>query len=207
MLFLLFLFLIYVYRFFPKCFPNSQNTFDFQKGFNQFSKSFQANPEKSFYTQYFFNLIMPTAVKEVNQSDSTITLVLASQKELEVLVKEIKRLITKYSGQTGHWNSILRDIVGDDEQGMMQKLIAVQGSLRALPNIVYSSELQRIAAYLGDEFNFLDDINRLITSELVFAKEKGTANALLDEIGRLCDFINARIRSTRTEVANVPSAL
>lgn len=150
---------------------------------------------------------MPTAVKEVNQSDSTLTLVLASQKELEALVKEIKRLITKYSGQTSHWNTILQDIIGNKEQGMMQKLAVIQSSLRALPNIVYSSELQRIAAYLGDEFNFLEDVNRLITTELVFAKEKGTAAAILDEIGRLCDFINTRIRSIRAEAANVPSAL
>jgi len=150
---------------------------------------------------------MATATKEVNQSNSTLRLVLASQKELEALVKQIKRLIKTYSGQTGHWNNILRDIVGSKEQGMMQKLITVQGTVRDLPNIVYSSELQRIAAYLGDEFNFLDDINRLITTELVFAKKKGTIAAILDEIGRTGDMISARIRSIKTEIANVPSAL
>ena len=150
---------------------------------------------------------MPTETKKVNQSDSALTLVLATQKELESIIKKVKKAVSTYKGATGHWNEIIIEIVGTDNQGMLQKLIVVQSTLRNMPNMVYSTELQKIAAYLGDEFNFLNDINKLITSELVFAREKGTVEAILDEMNRLCDFINARIHSIRTSAANVPSAL
>lgn len=146
---------------------------------------------------------MATAVKEVH-ADSTMSLVLGSQRELELLVEKIRKDIPRYKGIPGHWTPVLIGILGNNsEQGMMQKLMAVQSTLRSLPDITYSSRLQRIAGYLGDEFNLLSDINRLITSELVFARENNAASAILDEIGRMCDLISARIKGIRAEVANV----
>ena len=150
---------------------------------------------------------MTTAVKEVH-ADSTMSLVLGSQRELELLVEKIRKDIPRYKGIPGHWTPVLIGILGNNSnQGIMQKLMTAQSIIQSLPDMPYNSSLQKIAAYLNDEFNFLSDINKLITSELVFAREKGTIDAILDEIKRACDMIAARIRSTRTEAANVPSAL
>lgn len=147
------------------------------------------------------------AAEVKKEATGLIKEILATQAKLQRILTKIKRLANTYTGLPGHWTGIMMEIVGNSKAGMLQEISVVHSAVYNLPRISYDSDLQKLAANLGDEFISLQELQTLIASETFVARSKEELSAVLDEIKRKCDLINKDIKDTRTIVANVASSL
>ena len=142
----------------------------------------------------------PAVEKKVPVQQAIIDVILPTQQDLAKLVQDIKTAIVNFKQIPGHWTDIIIKIMGSDDesQGLLQRLSTAQSLLRSYSEINYDMNLQRIAAYLGDQFNLLLELEQKITTELVVARKHGTIKALLSEIEDACNSILDKIIGIKT---------
>lgn len=157
--------------------------------------------------------------KEVRLSTADTALVLESQQKLKALVKKIEGVLDKFKAEIsritaenkrsvrktgketkiiqplgGYWSPVIFEIIGTKDQGLVQKLAAVQSTVMKDPNFSYSDKLQKMMRYLGDEHRLLLDILAKIQAEFSFERPITEISAVIDGMRDLCALIRTRIQ-------------